>query len=124
MSHDYDKLIVAELAQIRLLVEQRRAIVERCLKDSADTESLDALSALLHSVYTAMERVLVHVAKREGEYEAIQSRAFMWHACLLNTLASPTVERPAVISERLYGPLQEYLDFRHVFRHAYLHELK
>lgn len=32
-------------------------------------------------------------------------------------------KRPAVISESLNDRLQEYLDFRHVFRHAYSFEL-
>ena len=95
-----------------------------CGVPPVELESLDALSALLHSSYTPMERILVHIAKRGGEYEAVQSKAFMWHSVLLNTLAVPTDKRPAVISEELHHHLKEYLGFRHVFRHAYLHELQ
>lgn len=124
MSHDFDSLIAAEFQQLRMLVEPRRPLIERSLRGPVEIESLDALSALLHSSYTAMERILVHIAKREGEYEAIQSRASMWHSALLNTLAAPTDRRPAVISEELLNRLRDYLGFRHVFRHAYLHELQ
>ncbi len=124
VSHDLDRLIRAELKQIRMLVESRRSLIERSLTGSVEIEHLDALSALLHSVYTAMERIMVHVAKREGEYEAIHAKAFMWHSMLLNTLAAPADKRPAVISEALHNHLKEYLGFRHVFRHAYLHELQ
>jgi len=124
VSHDLDSMIAAEFEQLRMLVDPRRPLMERSLRGPVELESLDALSALLHSSYTAMERILVHIAKRGWEYEAVQSKAFMWHSVLLSTLAAPTDKRPAVISEELHRHLKEYLGFRHVFRHAYLHELQ
>lgn len=124
VSPDLENLILAELHQLRIQVEQRRSIIERSLQGSVDLENIDALSALLHATYTAMERVLLHIAKREGEYEAVRAKAFMWHVALLNTLAMPTDKRPAVVSELLYNSLREYLGFRHVFRHAYLDEIQ
>lgn len=124
VSHDLDDLIAAELLQLHLLVEPRRPLIVRSLRGPVELETLDALSALLHSFYTAVERILVHIAKREGVYKAIQSRAFIWHSVLLNTIAEDTDKHPAVISEELHNHLKEYLGFRHVFRHAYLHELQ
>jgi hypothetical protein len=124
VSHDLDALIAAELQQLRMLIEPRRPLIERSLRGPVELESLDALSALLHSAYTAMERILVHMAKRGSEYETVQAKVFMWHSVLLNTLAAPTDKRPAIITEELHDHLKAYLGFRHVFRHAYLHELQ
>ena len=124
MLHDLDWLIAAELEQLRTLVQTRRPLLERTLGGAVELESLDALSALLHSSYTAMERILVHIAKREGEYEAVQNQPFLWHSALLSRLAAPTDARPAVIGEALHNDLKGYLGFRHVFRHAYLQELQ
>ena len=43
-----------------------------------------------------------------------------WHADLLAQMATAREPgRPAVIDEPLRARLQDYLDFRHFFRHAY-----
>ncbi len=124
MSHDLKLLIAAELRQLSLLIEPRRSLIERSMLGPVSTEDVDALSALLHSAYTAMERVMTHIAKYEGNYDGLRSQSFMWHSALLNLLAAPTDNRSSIISEPLYARLKEYLGFRHVFRHAYLHELQ
>ena len=46
------------------------------------------------------------------------------HSDLLTVMARPTSSRSAVISEELLETLDAYLDFRHVFRHAYTFDLK
>ncbi len=124
VSHELSLLIASELRQINMLIGPRRALIARSISGSVSLEDIDALSALLHSAYTAMERIMTHVAKKEGVHEDLRSKAFMWHTALLSALATSTDSRPRVISEGLYIQLNEYLGFRHVFRHAYLHELQ
>lgn len=124
VSHDLKHLITAELRQLDMLIAPRRPLIARSLSGSAALEDLDALAALLHSAYTAMERIMTHIAKNEGIYEDLRSKASIWHSALLSTLAAPIDKEPAVISAELYRQLNEYLGFRHVFRHAYLHELQ
>ena len=124
MSHDLCHLIDAELHQLGMLIETRRPLINRSLGGTVSVDELDALSALLHSAYTAMERIMVHISKREGDYEELRPKAFMWHSALLHAMSSPTANRPQVISKELQTNLQDYLGFRHVFRHAYLHELQ
>jgi hypothetical protein len=124
VSHDLNLLIASELKQLDMLIEPRRPLIARSLSGTASMEDLDALSALLHSVYTSMERIMTHIAKNEGVHEKLRSKAFMWHTALLSSLASSTDDRPAIVSEELHVHLNEYLGFRHVFRHAYLHELQ
>jgi uncharacterized protein YutE (UPF0331/DUF86 family) len=43
----------------------------------------------------------------------------MWHKKLIDTMASATIIRPAVISPELLESLKELMNFRHFFRHAY-----
>ena len=124
MSHELNLLIASELKQLDMLIEPRRPLIARSLNASPSMEDLDALSALLHSAYTSMERIMTHIAGNQGVHEAMRSKAFMWHTALLNALATSTDDRPAVISDELRIHLNEYLGFRHVFRHAYLHELQ
>jgi len=48
-----------------------------------------------------------------------------WHIELLSQMVKPFANtRSAVISEKLYNKLKEYLKFRHLFRHIYGFELK
>jgi len=120
VSHDLNLLIASELRQLSLLIEPRRPLIARSMGGSVSLEDIDALSALLHSAYTAMERIMTHAAKKEGIHEELRSKAFMWHTALLNILAASDGNRPAVISKELRAHLNEYLGFRHVFRHAYI----
>jgi len=46
------------------------------------------------------------------------------HVQLLDGMTRPTPGWPAVISEQLRESLRQYLDFRHVFRHAYSFQLQ
>ena len=124
MSPDPKALIALELEQIALLVASRRSLMERSLRDGPTIEELDALAALLHSAYTAMERVMTHIAKHEGCYDSLHSKSYMWHGALLQAMAARAAERPPIIGVGLCNQLKQYLGFRHVFRHAYLHELQ
>jgi ribonuclease HepT-like protein len=47
-----------------------------------------------------------------------------WHQELLDAMARPTGRRNPVISPSLRPRLKEYLEFRHVFRHAYVFDLR
>jgi hypothetical protein len=45
------------------------------------------------------------------------------HARLLERMTHTTSRRPAVLSESLARTLKSYMDFRHLFRHAYANYL-
>ena len=124
VSRDLDRLIEVEFQQLRMLTNRRRFLVERSLRGPVDLETMDALSALLHSTYTAVERIMLHVLARQSEVDLVHRDSAMWHARLLNVMATASTQRPAILSALLHSRLKEYLGFRHVFRHAYLHELQ
>ncbi|MFB3785292.1 MAG: hypothetical protein ACE15F_02880 [bacterium] len=46
-----------------------------------------------------------------------------WHRDLLDQMAKTNPSRPAVLTGELRNRLRVYLDFRHVFRQAYSHQL-
>lgn len=79
-----------------------------------------ALAALLHSYYTGIENVFRRIAAPcDGGLPSGPS----WHRQPLDSMATRTPEGPAVISNGTRDRLEEYLCFRHLFRHAYTLEL-
>jgi hypothetical protein len=66
----------------------------------------------------------VHFKRLHLEFDGPIPPGEAWHVTLLDAMASSSPSRPAVISPQLRQLLRGYLDFRHMFRHAYTHELK
>ncbi|MBX3729417.1 MAG: hypothetical protein KF858_09555 [Candidatus Sumerlaeia bacterium] len=124
MSSDLRDCVEAEFAQLHGMLGPRKDFVQNCLEHPPSLESIDALAALLHSFYTAVERVLLHFAKAEGSSEHIAANPETWHSRLLTMMASQRGNKPPVLSQELRNQLVNYLGFRHVFRHAYVHQLQ
>ncbi len=74
-----------------------------------------AASAMLHSFYTEIEKILKLIAR---EWDERMPSSDTWHKELLNQMAAPTGTRLAVISPDLVDILSEFLAFRHLFRGA------
>jgi hypothetical protein len=86
-----------------------------------DSIELSALSAFLHALYTGIENIFKRIAL---EIDASLPAGERWHADLLLRMAKPFAERPAVISGDICAELGKYMEFRHVFRHAYTFHLQ
>jgi predicted nucleotidyltransferase len=84
--------------------------------------ALNALASYLHQFYTGCERILERIAIAVDG--SLPTGAFS-HANLLAQMAHalPGV-RPAVFNAALWLRLQDYLAFRHFFRHAYGYTLE
>jgi hypothetical protein len=115
------KQIAVELEQLDLLVKRYPALIQKCRNESPSELEKDALSALIHSFYSGIENLFKRISI---VMDGGPLRGELWHAKLLEQMAQATSSRPAVISEDLRRKLKDYLDFRHVFRHAYVFELK
>lgn len=74
-----------------------------------------AASAILHSFYTEIEKILTSIAR---EWDGKMPFSETWHRELLNQMAASSGTRPAVLSSGLVETLSEYLAFRHLFRGA------
>lgn len=115
------KQVAVEMEQIRQLLETHRPLLEKCASVKPDAIERSALAAMLHSFYNGVENIFHRVAI---EIDGQSFKGELWHRQLLEGMAKPGVDRPAVVSETLRDKLRAYLEFRHVFRHAYTFELR
>lgn len=115
------KHIAGELQQLHLLLDLHRPLLEKCETTQPSPVELSALAAVLHSFYNGIENIFKRVAEElDGEFP----RSEFWHKILLDAMAQATVRRSPVVSSGLRQRLKEYMEFRHVFRHAYTFSLR
>jgi len=110
------KQIDVERQQLDRLIDEHRALLERCVSHGPSTIEVSALATLLHSFYSGIENCLKRIAI---EIDGSVPSGDAWHSQLLKNMASATNLRPQVLSEALFESLREYLAFRHFFRQAY-----
>jgi predicted nucleotidyltransferase len=115
------ELVEDELAALEHIVQA----VQEGLGPFEKTPSqfaLNALASYLHQFYTGCERILERIALTVDG--SLPGGAFS-HANILAQMARelPGI-RPAVLNEALWLRLQDYLAFRHFFRHAYGYTLE
>lgn len=112
---DMQSLVEKELGNIEILVAEM-------LPYSNDSKMSRLRGSILHDFYNACERIFKWIARDiNGDFNPTEQ----WHKELLFRM---TIEvknvRPAVISEELAADLNEFLQFRHLFRNIYGFELK
>jgi hypothetical protein len=112
------RLIGRELEEIEALLDRSTPILNTPADAEPLFERVAALSIVLSSFYTGIERIFERIA---GQLDPTKPQGERWHIELLNQLAHPTENRPAVISEESRQRLRDYLAFRHLSRHAYTH---
>ena len=122
MSHDkLKKQIAVEREQLNQLLGVHRSLLVQCASGPPNAVELSALAAMLHAFYTGIENIFKRIViESDGNFSKSES----WHQALLKKMASPGPGRPAVLSAELRATLQDYLDFRHVFRQAYTFQLR
>jgi hypothetical protein len=118
---DTHELVDVELVQLRRLMDTGRPLLDKVRASEPDQTELMALAAVLHSFYGGAENIFKRVAL---EIDRSVPSGMSSHSGLLDQMTRPTNLRPAVISEDLHERLDAYLDFRHMFRHAYAFDLK
>ena len=114
------RLIIRELEEIDALLGKSSPLLGTPVDAEPSFERVAALSAVLNSFYTGLERIFERIAK---EIDTKKPEGERWHIELLNQVARQTESRPAVISEDSRQRLRDYLAFRHRSRHAYAHYL-
>ena len=115
------KQVELELEQLHLLLQTYHLLRAKCESTNPDLVEIMALGAMLHSFYTGIENIFSRIAK--GIDDSMPSGKF-WHSSLLEKMSIAVPQRPAVLSLPLQELLDEYLDFRHVFRQAYSFQLQ
>jgi predicted nucleotidyltransferase len=117
----------APLTTLKALIQDELTALDRIVlemqdgmgafEESPSSFELNALASYLHQFYTGCERILERIAMT---VDGALPRGAFSHANLLAqmTQARPGL-RPSVLHEALWLSLQDYLAFRHFFRHAY-----
>lgn len=113
--------IEAQFHELHLLLETYSDLISRAMERQPDRIEAAALGAVLHSFYGGVENILKRIAV---EADSDLPRGDSWHAELLNSMAEPSPNRPAVISLDTRNRLRDYLTFRHLFRSIYARLLR
>jgi hypothetical protein len=109
-----------ELTALDRVTEQMEQLLSQATQPPNWIE-LRAIATLLHEFYNGVERIFERIAVSLGED---LPRGSYWHVDLLAQMVTAQADaRPAVIDEPLRARLEEYLKFRHFFRHAYSYTL-
>ena len=86
-----------------------------------DLTQITVMASILHSFYTGLESIFKMISNRVDDFTPTSSKS---HQELLDHMYTKTSNREAVIDEDTYLLLNEYMKFRHVFRHGYTFQLK
>lgn len=120
LDEDLRRLIVRELEEVDSLLGTSSELLRTPVDADPSFERLAALSTVLNSFYTGVERIFERIVQMVDSNSPEGER---WHIELLNQVALQTKGRSAVISEESRQRLRDYLAFRHRSRHAYAHYL-
>ncbi|MBK7180717.1 MAG: hypothetical protein IPH82_26660 [Chloroflexi bacterium] len=98
--------LLAAYADLLLQVEQK----------PPDLVQVTALASVLHSFYNGVESIFIIIAK---EIDGAVPTGDRWHRDLLEQMGMANEFREAVLPFPIQLQLQNYLAFRHYYRHAY-----
>jgi len=88
--------------------------------EAPDLLQKTVMANILHSFYTGIEKIFERIAKEIDKNVPTGNKS---HQELLNNMYVKNNIRKAVINEEIYLLLNEYMKFRHFFRHAYSFQL-
>lgn len=115
MSRELATKIRVGLEEFAIVRQQFEPLISMPPDASVGVIETSAASAMLHSFYTEIEKILKLIAREwDGQLPSSDS----WHKDLLIQMSQATAERPAVLSTGLVDVLDEFLAFRHLFRGA------
>lgn len=113
--------ILFTISQIDTLLDQSEPLIKKCSLQEPDFIELAAAGSIMHSFYNGIESALVLIAKSIDDFIFSSGK---WHRELLNKMFEENEKRPAVFEKSVYKTLNDYLAFRHFFRHSYGYQLK
>ncbi|MBI4587127.1 MAG: hypothetical protein HY717_24205 [Planctomycetes bacterium] len=108
--------LAAELLTVETLVSKAREQFQKVEGQPGEMECM-AFAGYLHHFYTGLEGIFERISL---VFEGSLPEGSSWHRDLKKNmgLEIPKV-RPAVLSAEVVKALDEFLGFRHIFRHAY-----
>ncbi|MCA9875618.1 MAG: hypothetical protein KC441_18230 [Anaerolineales bacterium] len=116
MSETISERIQRDTALIDQLLAAYANLFLQVKQKPPDLVQVTALASVLHSFYNGLESIFVTIAK---EVDGTVPTGDRWHRELLEQMGSATEFRDAVLPLPLRSQIQNYLAFRHYYRHAY-----
>jgi hypothetical protein len=100
------------LEELAIVRQQFEPLISLSSDATVGVIETSAASAMLHSFYTEIEKILKLIAREwDGQLPSSDS----WHKDLLLQISRATAKRPAVLSGDLVEVLSEFLAFRTFF---------
>jgi len=115
-----NKLILFEITQIDKLINKYSALFEDLKYREPNFNEIDSAAIASHSFYNGIEKIFDMIA---GQLDKFTPEGGRTHQELLNNICSANDSRPAIINNNTYLLLENYLKFRHFFRHNYAFNL-
>ncbi len=113
--------ILFEISQIDALIEKSLVLNSKCKISPPDFIELCAIGSILHSFYNGIESIFILICKN---VDKIHLGGEKWHSDILRRMFAATEKRPAIFEEDFSDMLNDYMGFRHFFRHAYGHSIQ
>ncbi len=109
--------IAQELNDIRDAVKRVENKLAEISQTVPDDFTIGGFANYVHSFYNGVENIFKLIAEYVDES---LPRSAAWHRELLNQMSLELQGlRPAVLTAELVSVLEDYLEFRHFFRHSY-----
>jgi hypothetical protein len=116
LSETIAERIQHDVALIDQLLEAYADLLWQVEQRSPDLVQVTALASVMHSFYNGLESIFVTIAK---EVDGTVPTGDRWHRDLLAQMGEANEFRDAVLPLPLRSHIQDYLAFRHYYRHAY-----
>ena len=121
MSPELRESLAVEQGMLRRLLEESSPLIARCRQEPPGPTERWAVAAMLHAFYNGVENLFKRIAMECDGGTPCGPAA---HRDLLDSMARAGSSRPRVITDATRDLLEKYLDFRHMFRHAYTFDLR
>ncbi len=108
--------IQRDIALINELLEAYADLLALVERQPPDLVQITALASVLHYFYNGLESIFATIAK---EVDSEFPTGDRWHRDLLAQMGQNNERRTAVLSPDILIKIQNYLAFRHYYRHAY-----
>jgi hypothetical protein len=121
LDHKSEEKIKQEIIQLNKHFLLHKPLLDLCNSNALEYIKTSAIGSFLHSFYNGIENTLLLIYK--GIPENIPNDT-NWHRTLLNKSFESTEERPPIFKNEYKKDLEEFMSFRHVFRHSYDFQLE
>lgn len=120
MDNKYVENINYEISQIEEQFKNFKPLLDLCKLKRLDLIETTAAGSFVHSLYNGIENILIQTFK--GINEKLPDD-INWHRNLLEQAFSKRNNREPLLNNEYKETLNNYMQFRHLFRHTYHYKL-